>query len=449
MLSPQFCTWGAQAVRGNRGDQLTQPFLDTLYDELQRSGMQATLFSIDDKWEGTYGALTHDEARLPRFEHFLDRVRAGGHRIGLWTALMRCEDPARFGLTLDNMLRAHDGTPLREGTGYYLLDFTQPAVAAILQQLARRFMQRYKPDLVKFDFGYELPNVSQAAPADRAFMGERLLTKGLEVVIPALREVNPDVVVMYYNLSPLYLPYFDLHALDDIFQAYREFSLEANRRLYFSSLLGSLGVPTYGSSGYDWSSAPEIWFDSAASGTIGSLNDFNRDEAGEPPTPQLISRYNGVAKALRSTRVFDVLPIGPPQLAPTLGAHAHSWVRLEDDEAVLLARRPTSTWSDLPNPLPALHFELANLAVAAFPLIVSSTTSQRISRSRSLIVVPLAEGPISLKTELRGKANLRLHHLVNKITLQTAETSDGWLRFTPKTHPDRTPLEYIELHFGD
>ncbi len=257
MLSPQFCTWGAQVVRGNRGDQLSQTFLEDIYSELQRSGMKATLFSIDDKWEGTYGDLTHDSTRLPKFEQFLDRVRADGHRIGIWTALMRCEKPTELGLTLDHMLRSQDGTPILEGDNprYYLLDFTQPAVAAVLQRLARDFMRRYKPDLVKFDFGYELPNVSQAAPADRAYMGEQLLSKGLEVILPALREVNPDVVVMYYNLSPLYLNYFDIHGLDDIFQAYREFAYEANRRIYFSSLMGSIGVPVYGSSFFFFFSA--------------------------------------------------------------------------------------------------------------------------------------------------------------------------------------------------
>ena len=124
---------------------------------------------------------------------------------------------------------------------------------------------------------------------------------------------------MYYQLSPLFLDYFDLHSTDDLFLAAGEYDLEANRRLYFSSLLGPLGIPTYGSSGYDWASAPNIWFDSAAMGTIGSLNDFRDDEQGEGITPELVARYNGLAKVLRPTNTFEVLPFGSVSEAPTSG----------------------------------------------------------------------------------------------------------------------------------
>ncbi len=88
-------------------------------------------------------------------------------------------------------------------------------------------------------------------------------------MIGAMREENPDLAVMYCQLSPLFLDYFDLHSLDDLFLAAGEYDVEANRGIFFSSVLGSLGVPTYGSSGYDWASSPDIWFDSAAVGTLG------------------------------------------------------------------------------------------------------------------------------------------------------------------------------------
>ena len=183
-------------------------------------------------------------------------------------------------------------------------------MAKVLSDLVRKFIRRYKPDLFKFDFGYELPAVGIAAPQDKSWAGERLMWKGLDVVIKAMREENPDLVVMYYQLSPLFLDYFDLHSTDDLFLAAGEYDLEANRRIYFSSLLGPLGIPTYGSSGYDWASAPNIWFDSAAVGTIGSLNDFKADEEGEGSTPELVAKYNGVAKVLRPTNTFEVLPLG-------------------------------------------------------------------------------------------------------------------------------------------
>ena len=60
------------------------------------------------------------------------------------------------------------------------------------------------------------------------------------------------IVMMYYSLSPLFVDYLDLHGPDDLFLCAHEYDLEANRRFFFSSLPGELGMPTYGSGGYDW-----------------------------------------------------------------------------------------------------------------------------------------------------------------------------------------------------
>ena len=116
--------------------------------------------------------------------------------------------------------------------------------------------------------------------------------------------------------------------------------MEANRRFFFSSLLGQLGVPTYGSSGYDWACMPNIWFDSAVLGTLGSMNDFKADEQGEGCTPELAARYNGLTHVLRPTVIFEILPLDYVPEGSTLGAHARSWARIEAGQLVLLAFRP-------------------------------------------------------------------------------------------------------------
>jgi hypothetical protein len=245
-LTPQFCTWGSQVMRGKTDKNMDESFLTGIYEEMKASGMKAGMFSIDDKWEGTYGKLEHDAARLPHFEQFLDRLRSEGCRIGMWAAIMRSERPSDLGLTLDHVLKKPDGSPhkITGSSDYYILDFTQPEVAKALDGVVRKFVRRYKPDLFKFDFGYELPPVGVAAPRDKQFSGERLMAKGLDVVIRAMREENPDLAVMYYNLSPLFLDYFDLHSPDDLFADTGDYDVEANRRFYFSSLMGTLGVPT-------------------------------------------------------------------------------------------------------------------------------------------------------------------------------------------------------------
>lgn len=183
--------------------------------------MQAKMFSIDDKSEGVYGKPEHSAERLPHFDAFLEELKADGYYLGIGAALMRCEHPPDMGLTEDNMLKGPDGKAYEatnfDRANYYILDFTQPVVEKALTELVRKFMRRYKPDMLKFDFGYELPTVGAAAPQDKTYSGERLLLKGIEIVVKAMRLENPDIVVMYYNLSPLFVEYFDIHGVDDLF----------------------------------------------------------------------------------------------------------------------------------------------------------------------------------------------------------------------------------------
>ena len=449
-LTPEFCTWGSQLDRNKAGDHLDDAFLNGIYADLKASGMKAGTFSIDDKWEEAYGNLEHSTTRLPHFEQFLDQLRADGYRIGLWAALMRCERPADIGLTEDNMLKQPDGKPYLagnfDGAHYYILDFTQPEVAKVLSDLVRKFIRRYKPDLFKFDFGYELPAMGIAAPKDKNWTGERLMWKGLEVVIKAMREEKPDLVVMYYQLSPLFLDYFDLHSTDDMFLAAGEYDLEANRRIYLSSLLGPLGIPTYGSSGYDWASAPHIWFDSAAVGTIGSLNDFKADEETEGATPELVAKYNGVAKVLRSTATFEILPLGTVSEAPTYGAHARSWARTEGGELVLLAFRPPMPGEENPLMSQATDSRVKDVVQCTAPVIIASQDSKGITRSSKLAVVSYSGGQISLRREEGTKAHMLSHYFGGAVTQSDAPIEGGRLKIMAEDRNSAgKPLEWMEI----
>ena len=452
-LTPEFCTWGSQ-VDENKGQiHLDEAFLNSTYNSLKASGLKAGLFSIDDKWEDAYGNLEHSATRLPNFEQFLDKLRADGFRIGIWAALMRCERPADLGLTEDNMLKRPDGTPYMAGNSggsrYYLLDFTQPKVAEILSTLVRKFVRRYKPDLFKFDFGYELPPASVAAPQDRNWAGERLLWKGLEVVIKPMKEENPDLVVMYYQLSPLFLEYFDLHSTDDMFLAAGEYNLEANRRIYFSSLLGTLGIPTYGSSGYDWSSAPSIWFDSAAVGSIGSLNDFHGDERGESGTPEIIAKYNGIAQLIRKTNIFNVVPLGNVLEAPTLGAHARSWARYEDGQLVLLAYRPLHPDEAFSSSFQQEESIASDVIRSQVPVVVASRGNADILHDAELAVVPYGSGDIFVRRKMGSRAKLISHYFGGEVATENTPIVHG--EFTIRAidrHSGHRPLEWIEIHIS-
>lgn len=451
-LTPQFCTWGSQVDENKSQDHLDQAFLDETLNSLKASGLKAGLFSIDDKWEDSYGSLQHSAKRLPHFEEFLAKLRAEGFRVGIWAALMRCERPADLGLSEDNMLKRSDGTPYvanssGQGSRYYILDFTQPAVADVLRTLVKRFVRRYKPDLFKFDFGYELPPVAEAAPQDRRWAGEKLMMKGLDVVINAMREENPELVVMYYQLSPLFLEYFDLHSTDDLFLAAGEYAFEANRRIFFSSPLGLLGIPIYGSSGYDWTSDPSIWFDSAAVGTIGSLNDFRADEQGETGTAAIIAKYNGITQALRKTNVFEIVPFGTTAEAPTFGAHARSWARYEGGQLVLLAMRQPELTGDFAIGPHQSDLKDAAAVNSSVPVIVAARGEKSIVRDPELVIVPYGSGSVSLRRDEGTKARLTHHYFGGAATDSEAPIANGVLSFEVSDRDAAgSPLEWIEIH---
>ncbi len=480
VLAPQFNTWGAQVARGLAPDDFDEKHLHQIYDEYRASGMQAKMFVVDAKWEGDYGTFEHSAERFPNFEATLQRIRDDGHFIGLWAAFIRCDDPAALGLTTDHMLKGPDGkrlqldgvtwdpdvlsdqAPLRldgrfwdfspedeEGGkdrwSYYLFDLSQPEVQRALSEAARRFVRRYQPDLVKFDFGYELPPMNTAAPKDRTWAGERQLKKGLEVIIGAMKEENPDLVVMYYGLSPLMIDHYDLHSIDDLCFSMGDYDLEANRRITFCSLCGELGIPTYGSSGYDWESATSIWFDSAAAGTIGSLHSFVGDEIESSPQPEQIAKYNGLTHAIRPTSRFSIEHLDANHVAAARGATSSSWARIEDGKIALVALREQRIDGRRGSR------GYPGIASTDTTVVVASKDDQSIDESAELAVVPFGDGELRLP---RADGN----DLVAAVTEFTSgggqhvrqiELTDGEFRIPLRElSDDGRPVEWVQITIG-
>lgn len=443
LLSPQFNCWGAEVAAEKAGPNLDEATLNTFYRDLKAFGMKARMFVIDDKWEGRYGNLEHSQERFPHFEDFRRQVRSDGLYFGLWAAFMRCEDPADLGLNVSHVLHQADGKPLRSGGGqYYLLDFTQPEVEKVLRARAKKFAERYQPDLVKFDFGYELPPLSVSAPRDMSLAGERLMLKGLDVVVNGMREANPDVVVMYYSLSPLFIEYFDLHSPDDLFMAAGEYDLEANRRFFFSSLLGEVGMPTYGSGGYDWVAMPEIWFDSALIGTLGSLNSFTGDEHDSLPTPERIAKYNGLAQALRAANTFSIEPVDADYLGVARGCHSSSWARFENGELVSVALRAHR----IDGRMGSGRFREVVRTTAS--VVVASKTDEALAKASKLAVIPYGEGELIIQRENRQAsfAQVKQHSFGGGLTESRMAIEEGVVHLPLRERTvEGTPVEWIEV----
>jgi hypothetical protein len=448
VTAPQFNSWGAEVVANKTGDKFDEPFLNLVYDGLKRAGMKTGMIVLDDKWEGEYGLLEHSSQRFPNFEKTLTRFRADGLRTGMWAAFMRCENPAKLGLTTDHMLHQPDGKPVLIGSGpgsYYLFDFTQPEVQRLMSGLARKFIRRYNPDLVKFDFGYELPALSAAAPKDMNWAGERLLQKGLDVVVTSMKEEKPDLVVMYYCLSPLFTQYFDLHSPDDLFMCAGDYDLEANRRFYFSSLLGELGIPTYGSGGYDWSTVREIWFDSAPIGTLGSLNSFAEDDTNSKPAPEIIAKYNGLTHCLRSSNLFSIEALDNDVLAPLRGLHISSWARIENGEPVVAALRQRGLDG---RKGPAQYRGILRTDTS---VVVASRTDAGIDKSSRLAIVPYGNGEVTIQRAGGSSSEATVtEHLFNGTSNQYLVPIAGGSFSIPlaERKPDNSIVEWIEVAIG-
>ncbi len=447
LLAPQFNTWGTQSAKALGPQDLTEGIVLDCFEKLQRSGMKARTFVIDDKWEGRYGELKHDPVRFPNFLSLLEQMRAAGYFVGLWAAFLRCEDPAALGLRESHLLQGQDATPLwlAHGTARYgIFDVTQRAVQAVLRERAQEFIRLYRPDLIKFDFGYELPSLDVAAPADTNWAGERLLQKGLEVIVGAMKEADPDLVIMYYGLSPLLVDYYDLHSPDDLVYCGGDYDLETNRRIFFSSLCGELGMPTYGSSGYDWESACSIWFDSAPSGTLGSLHCFDGDENGDLPTVEQIAKYNGLSAILRQGTTFEVKPIDASWQGGLRAAFAPSWERLEDGKTVLLALRTHRFDS---KPTVRSYKDVLNTDVM---LVVASLTEEEISCSRQLGLVPFAEGTCTIRHVGAHRRARLIEHYFDGTSWETIiPCQENVLELSLRATREGHVLEWLEVTFPE
>jgi hypothetical protein len=248
---------------------------------------------------------------------------------------------------------------------------------------------------------------------------------------------------MYYSLSPLFNEYFDLHSPDDMFMCAKEYDLEANRRFFFSSLLGEIGMPTYGSGGYDWPTMPEIWFDSAVVGTLGSLNSFSGDEEDEGPTPERVAKYNGLAQLLRPSNTFSIHPIDADYVSSTRGARSPSWARMEKGEVVLLALRAGQGSRG------KAAAKFADLAETSASVVVASKTAEGIGRASRLAIVPCGDGELRIRragAEMKPVEAIQ-HAWGNRLGKSVRiPLKDGTLTIPLRERTDDgSPVEWIEI----
>ena len=395
---------------------------------------------IDDKWEGTYGSLVHDNERFPHFAELLDEIRSDGHEIGIWTAFPRCEDYASLGLTADAVLRNPDGSPYvyrQRKRSWYIFDPTNAGAAAYLADRARHLVETYRPALVKIDFGYEIPPPDVAAPHDMAWAGERLFVRFLEIVVGAMKATDPRVAVLYYCLTPLFSQYMDLSGTDDLWLSRGAYDAGFARRALLSTWCGAFGVVPYASSGYDWRSIREIWLDTAIIGTVGVIAPLAGDVNGETITPALAAIYNGVARVTRSNPLYGVQFFDADLAGPDSGPRARSWARIEDGATVVLALRPGADGVA----------RASGVAETDCSVVVASLTSEDVRFSPTIGIVPFDRGRVAVQRAVPGVAHGVVHLLSGGTAPFEAHASGDRVLVDVACEIDGDPVEMIEVRF--
>lgn len=453
MTGTVFSMWGAQVASGKIGGKVDQAELQDIYASLRNSRLTMDTFVIEDRWESFPGSLTHDEARFPQFEPFLDRLRAEGIRPALWVTPLRCHSTELIGLEPRHLLRQASGAASQNATAnsYSILDVSQSEVVDNVTGRLQAMMRRYRPGFIKFDFGYEMPPLALGAPADMSYAGEQLLLKAAQLLSSTVRAVDPDVVILYYGLSPFMVPYTDLTSPDDTFASGGDYDLEINRRIYFSSLLGELGMPTYGSGGYDWQSMPSIWFDTVLSGPLGAIADPRGDERGQGPTPAMVALFNGLRAVARRSTNFSIEAFSLDPVSPVKGARSASWIRREHGEIVGISMRH-EPWMGSPG-----AGKIAGILEATMNVVATSMTADSLTRATAIAIVPLADGQFRMRRDRgfgarrSGSGNFPLlteHFADGSTAVRRGHMDNGWCTVDLRTKSStRSPLQWCELKF--
>lgn len=436
----QYDTWGDQGARRCFLERFDERHLREIYADFVASGLAARLFVIDDKWEGVYGSLAHDERRFPRFRELLDEIRGGGHEVGLWTAFPRCEDYRGLGLDERSVLVTPGGEPyvVRERKREWcVFDPTDERAAAYLRERARYLVETYRPALVKIDFGYEIPTPDVAGPHDSSLGGERLFERFLEVICGEIRRADPRVAILYYCLTPLFRRYIDQCGMDDLWMSRGAYDDGHARRALLSSWCGAFGVVPYGSSGYDWRSAEEIWLDSALIGAPGLIAPLAGDEYGERLTPALAARYNGVARIARRGQPYRAVFSDAELRDPADGPRARTWAREEDGAITVVALRPDASGIA----------RASDVATATCRAAIASLGDADVRSADRIAIVPFGEGIVTLT---RGDARVprATAHLFGGATVAVPVRSiPERIEIEVATEHAGAPIEYVDITF--
>lgn len=260
-------TWG-DFSKGN---------LDLAKIVLRAKEFGAEELTLDMLWETFESSGKVNNERFPDFNTDIEKIRKEGLKIGFWQSILWVADYRSAGLTENDLILGLDGKPRLVNwlmspyvkPQYYALDPSSANSVNFLRERTKQLVSRYHADLLKLDFGYGVPSPDVGVPKDPTLRGEKYAYTLLKIIADAAKEVNPDITIQYYSISPLFNDVQNLLALDDMGDA-GNFEKEGHGQwAIWSALAGMQGMAVMASSGYNWDNDTEILLNTAVIGSPG------------------------------------------------------------------------------------------------------------------------------------------------------------------------------------
>jgi hypothetical protein len=143
----------------------------------------------------------------------------------------------------------------------------------------------------------------------------------MKIISEAAKSVDPDVTIMYYGISPLFLPIVDMVSLDDQGDLWYAVKEGHDQWSIWASLLSDQQVAISGSSGYDWHKDDEVVLNSFILGSPGAVLATHLDD-GSPVPKKYLNRRLALNTWFRKTVQWEPIWLnshlgsltGPPEL---------------------------------------------------------------------------------------------------------------------------------------
>ncbi|HLL43520.1 MAG TPA: hypothetical protein VK369_10295, partial [Segetibacter sp.] len=388
----------------------------------------AEILVTDDPWETSQGSGKPNYQRFPLFDQDLAGIRNAGIKNGIWETLGWVKDTTACGLSTQDLIVGQDGKPCRASwnfnpfsEGYYCIDISSQKARQFLEDRTIWTMQHIKPDLIKLDFGYGMPNPNMGVPRDPKYRGEKYCYELIKIIADAAKSIKPDVTIMYYGINPLYTSIVDMVSLDDqgdLWYATKEGHAQWS---IWASLLSDRQVAINGSSSYDWSTDDEVILNTFVLGSPGGVLSTHTDDKREVPE-KFRNRRLAVNKWYRKTIQWNPLWLnsnrGNFKTPPVLNC----WGRMEkiDNDSILtvLALREENK--------EAIKDERITQLRWTGRWAIVSVDDTDIFSSSSLALVPFDEGNISIPYSRKPKT-VSVQNIRGSLPFNNWEWKDGRL----------------------